>query len=476
MNNMLIDFYELTMSQAYFNEGKQNQKAVFDLFFRKCPDSASFVIANGVQAAINHVLNFKFSDSDIDYLKSLNKFTNKFLNYLKTIKFTGDIFAVPDGTIVFANEPIITVVAPIIEAQLIETALLLLFNRSSLITTKASRIVRSAKGRSVMEFGTRRAQGFDAANDGALDAFVAGASGTACTISGKDYGVPVLGTMAHSFVQSFDSEYEAFASYAKTFPDNTTLLVDTYDTLKSGVPNAIRVAKEVLEPMGKKLFGIRIDSGDLAYLSKEARKMFDNSGLSYVKICVSNALDEWLIDDLIKQNAPIDSFGVGENLITAKSSPVFGGVYKLAALEENGKLVPKIKISDNIEKITNPDFKDIIRFYNAEGKIITDVICIFDEELPKDSYTLIDPKNTWKTKHIQNFVAKKIKVKMIENGKLVYNFKTPVEVRENVKKELSTLWEENLRLNNPQTFIISLSERLLETKTKLLKEHKNHIN
>lgn len=473
MENLLIDFYELTMSQAYYNEGKQNQKACFDLFFRKCPDGASFVIANGVQDAVRHAANFHFSESDIAYLSELGKFSDEFINYLKDLKFTGDIYAVPDGTIVFPYEPVITVVAPLVEAQLIETSLLLLFNRSSLITTKASRMVRSAKGRTVMEFGTRRAHGFDAANDGALDAFIAGAAGTACTQTGKDFGVPVLGTMAHSFVQSFDSEFDAFAAYAKTFPDNTTLLVDTYDTLHSGIPNAIRVAKEVLEPMGKKLSAIRIDSGDLSYLSKEARKLLDAAGLNYVKICVSNSLDEFLVDDLLRQGAPIDSFGIGENLITAKSNPVFGGVYKLAALEEDGKFVPKIKVSDNTEKITNPAFKDIVRFFDKHGKIITDVITLFDEELPKDTYTLIDPAHTWKTKKISGFTAKKIKVKMVENGKLIYTFKSVNERRENVQKELATLWEENLRLSNPQTFIISLSEKLLEIKTKLLKEHKN---
>lgn len=473
MNNLLIDFYELTMSQGFFNEGKHEKTACFDLFFRKCPDKASFVIANGVQACVEHLLNFGFSNEDIAYLRSLNKFSDEFLNYLKDVKFTGDVYAVPDGTIVFPNEPVITVVAPLIEAQLVETALLLLFNRSSLITTKTSRIVRSAQGRGVMEFGTRRAQGYQAANDGALDAYIAGAIGTACTVTGKEYGVPVLGTMAHSFVQSFDNEYDAFVAYAKSFPDNATLLVDTYDTLKSGVPNAIRVAKEVLEPMGKRLAGIRIDSGDLAYLSKETRKMFDEAGLQDAKICVSNSLDEYVIEDLLKQGAPIDSFGVGENLITAKSQPVFGGVYKLVAMEKNGYLLPKIKISDNIEKITNPAFKDIVRLYDENGKIITDVLTLYGEKLPKDSYTLIDPENTWKTKEITNFKAKHIKTKMIENGRLVYDMKSVKERRANVKNELSTLWEENLRLINPQTFIVSLSEKLLKVKTQLLHAHKD---
>ena len=472
MDNMLIDFYELTMCQGYFNKKTHEKTACFDVFFRKCPDKASFVIANGVQECVQHVLNFGFSSDDIDYLRSLDKFSNEFLDYLKDLKFTGDVYAVPDGTVVFPNEPVITVVAPLIQAQLIETALLLLFNRSSLITSKASRIVRAAKGRPVMEFGTRRAQGFDAANDGALDAYIAGAVGTACTITGKQFNIPVLGTMAHSFVQSFDSEYDAFVAYAESFPDAATLLVDTYDTLKSGVPNAIRVAKEVLEPMGKRLAGIRIDSGDLAYLSKAARKMFDDAGLQDAKICVSNSLDENVIEGLLQQGAPIDSFGVGENMITSKSQPVMGGVYKLAAIEKDGYLMPKIKISDNAEKITNPGFKDIVRLYDQHGKIITDVITLFGEKIPQDSYTLVDPDNTWKTKQVTGYRQEKIRTKMIENGKLIGKMQTVEEKRARVQQQLDTLWEENLRLDNPQTFIISLSDRLLKVKNALLNAHR----
>ena len=473
MNNLLIDFYELTMGQGYFNEKKHEQMAYFDLFFRRCPDNASFVIANGVQQCVEYLKGFHFDESDIEYLKSLNKFSQGYLNYLKTIKFTGDVYAVPDGTVVFANEPVITIKAPLIQAQLVETALLLLFNRSSLITSKANRIVRAAKGRGVMEFGTRRAQGFDAANDGAVDAYIAGAIGTACTISGKQYGIPVLGTMAHSFVQSFDSEFEAFKAYAKSFPNNPTLLVDTFDTLKSGVLNAIKVAKEVLEPMGKKLGGIRIDSGDLAYLSKSARKMLDGAGLKDVKICASNSLDEVIIENLLSQGAPIDSFGVGENLITSKSNPVFGGVYKLCAIEKSGILEPKIKVSDNTEKIINPGFKDIVRFYDKYGKIITDVITLQNEPLPKDSYILHDPDNLWKVKKITDFTAKHIRQKMMENGNIIVPLKSITERRENVKIEIATLWDENLRLCNPQTFIVSLSDRLLVLKENMLKKYQS---
>lgn len=471
MDNLVIDFYELTMGQGYFNNKIHEKTACFDLFFRKCPDSASFVIANGVQKCLNFLENFHFSKDDIDYLKSLGTFQDDYLDYLSKLKFTGEVYAVPDGTIVFPNEPVITIKAPLLQAQLIETALLILFNHSSLITTKASRIVRAAKGRGVMEFGTRRAQGSTAAVDGAADAYVAGAIGTACTLSGKLYGVPVLGTMAHSFVQSFDSEYEAFKAYALSFPDNATLLVDTYDTLRSGVPNAIKVAKEVLEPMGKTLAGIRIDSGDLAYLTKQARVMLDEAGLTKAKICVSNSLDESVISALLNQGAPIDTFGVGENLITAKSNPVFGGVYKLVAIEEDGTLVPRIKISDNIEKVTNPAFKDIIRLYDKNGKIITDILSLFGEKAPKAPIKLKDPDVSWKFKVVKDFTAKHIREKMMENGKIIYNLKTLDKVRANVQAELDTLWEENKRLLNPQTFIINLSPSLQKVKEELLEEY-----
>lgn len=471
MNNMIIDFYELTMGQGYFNNKIQNKTACFDVFFRKCPDGASFVIANGVQKCLEYLQNFHFSEEDIAYLKSLNKFTSEYLDYLKNVHFTGEVYAVPDGTIVFPNEPVITIKAPLLEAQLVETALLVMFNHSSLITTKASRIVRAAQGRGVMEFGTRRAQGAEAANEGAVDAYIAGAIGTACTLTGKQYNVPVLGTMAHSFVQSFDSEYEAFKAYALSFPDNATLLVDTYDTLRSGIPNAIKVAKEVLQPMGKTLAGIRIDSGDLAYLTKQARKMLDKAGLKNTTICVSNSLDENVISDLLAQGAPIDTFGVGENLITAKSNPVFGGVYKLCAIEKDKKLIPKIKISDNVEKVTNPGFKDIIRLYDENGKIITDILTLFDEKVPTGPIKLKDPNAIWKYKLVQNYNAVKIREKMMENGKIIYKMKTINEIRSNVQRQLESLWEENKRLLNPQTFILNLSPALTELKSRLLLEH-----
>ena len=466
--NLLIDFYELTMGQGYFNKKVDNNIAYFDLFFRKVPDGGSFVIANGVKKCIEYLSQFHFSTEDMEYLKSLNMFSEDYLKRLSTVKFTGDVWAVEDGTVVFPNEPMITIKAPLLEAQLVETALLVFFNHNSLITTKASRIVRSAKGRPVMEFGSRRAQGESAAVDGALDAYIAGASGTACTETGKVYGVPVLGTMAHSFVQSFDSEYEAFKAYAESFPNACILLVDTYNTLKSGVPNAIKVSNDVLKPMGKTLAGIRIDSGDLAYLTKEARKMLDQAGLTSAKIVTSNSLDEYIIKSLLEQGAPIDSFGVGENMITSKSTPVFGGVYKLVAVEKNNQIVPKIKISDNVEKVTNPHFKKIYRLYDQNDKLITDLICVHDEEAPTGKLRLTHPDNNWVTKEVENYKVKELRKKMIENGKVIYNFPTVMETRNKVQQELKTLWDEALRLENPQTYIINLSEKLQKIKENLL--------
>ncbi|MBQ3494481.1 MAG: nicotinate phosphoribosyltransferase [Clostridia bacterium] len=467
-NNLLIDFYELTMGQGYFNKQMHDNVAYFDLFFRRVPDNGSFVIANGVKKCVQFLEQFHFSDSDIEYLRSLNLFTEDYINCLKNIKFTGDMWAVEDGTVVFPNEPVITIRAPLLEAQLIETALLLYFNRSSLITTKASRIVRSAQGRAVMEFGTRRAQGESAAVDGALDTYIAGVNGTACTQSGKEFGIPVLGTMAHSFVQSFDTEYDAFKAYAESFPDACTLLVDTYNTLESGVKNAIKVHNEVLVPMGKRLKGIRIDSGDLAFLSKKARQMLDDAGIKDAKIVVSNSLDENIINSLILQGAPIDSFGVGENMITAKSNPVFGGVYKLVAIEKDKKIVPKIKISDNVEKVTNPHFKNIYRLYDKGHKLIADVLYVYDEDKPKGKLLLNHPDKNWVKKEIKNFEAVNLRVKMIENGHTIYTFPSIEETRKKVKLELATLWEEALRLENPHTYTVNLSDKLTQTKNDLL--------
>ena len=459
------------MGQGYFNKKVHGTTAYFDLFFRKVPDNGSFVIANGVKKCAEYLSQFHFDSQDIEYLKSLNLFSEEYIEELSKIKFTGDMWAVEDGTVVFPNEPVITIKAPLLQAQLVETALLLYFNRSSLITTKANRIVRSANGRAVMEFGSRRAQGENAAIDGALDAYIGGAVGTACTQTGKEYGVPVLGTMAHSFVQSFDSELEAFKAYAESFPNACTLLVDTYNTLGSGIPNAIKTYNEVLRPMGKRLAGIRIDSGDLAYLSKQARKMLDEAGLIDAKIVVSNSLDENVINSLLLQGAPIDAFGVGENMITAKSNPVFGGVYKLVAMEKDGVIVPKIKISDNIEKVTNPHFKHIYRLYDQlTDKLIADILYVYDEDKPKGKLLLNHPDKEWVKKEIKNFKVKDIRKKIIDSGKVVYEFPTIEQTRERVKAELSTLWEEALRIENPHTYTVNLSQKLTEIKKQLLQQ------
>lgn len=466
--NLLIDFYELTMGQGYFNKKMDKNVAYFDLFFRRVPDKGSFVIANGVKKCVEYLQQFGFTKEDMEYLESRKIFSKEYLEELSKIKFTGDLWAVEDGTVVFPNEPVMTIKAPLLEAQLVETALLLYFNRASLITTKANRIVRAANGRAVMEFGSRRAQGESAAIDGALDAYIGGACGTACTETGKEYGIPVLGTMAHSFVQSFDSEYEAFKAYAESFPNSCTLLVDTYNTLKSGIPNAIKIHNEVLKPMGKKLAGIRIDSGDLAYLSKQTRKMLDEAGLTDTKIVVSNSLDENVINSLLLQGAPIDSFGVGENMITAKSNPVFGGVYKLVAIEKDGEIIPKIKISDNVEKVTNPHFKNIYRLYDENNKLIADVLYVYDEDKPKGKLLLNHPDKNWVKKELKNFKAVNLRKKMIENGKVIYEFPSVEETRAKVQEELATLWEEALRLENPHEYTVNLSDKLQTIKTELL--------
>ena len=364
--SLVMDFYELTMSQCYFNQNK-DQEVVFDLFYRNNPDNGGLCLFCGLEQVIEYVKNLHFEKEDIDYLRSLHQFSEEFLDYLSTVRFTGDIYAIPEGTPVFPHEPLVRVKAPIIEAQLVETALLLALNHQTLIATKARRIVQASEGRAVMEFGARRAHNFDAAIYGARAAYIAGCAGSATTYAGKEYGLPVLGTMAHSFIQSFDSEYDAFLFYAKTYPDQCTLLIDTYSTLKSGIKNAIRVAKDYLEPNGYRLKGVRIDSGDMAYLSKQVRKELDANGMQDCGIVVSNSLDEYVIESLIhQQGAKIDSFGVGENLICSKNSPVFGGVYKLVAIEKDGNMIPKIKISDNVEKVTNPGLKKVYRIYEKD--------------------------------------------------------------------------------------------------------------
>ena len=470
---LVTDFYELTMSNCYFAKNKQDTIAYFDVFFRKIPDEGGYVIFAGLEQVIDYVKNLKFDEDDISYLKGLNKFSDEFLNYLKSFKFTGTIWAVPEGTVVFPNEPLITVKAPIIEAQILETALLCLINHQSLIATKSSRIVRAAKGRPVMEFGARRAHSVDAAVYGARAAVIGGCVGTSCTLTAKEFNVSASGTMAHSFIQAFDSEYEAFKVYAENYPDDCTLLIDTYDTLNSGIQNAIKVFNEVLVPNGYRPKAVRLDSGDLSYLSKKIRKILNEAGFEDCKICGTNALDEYIITSILDEGAKIDLFGVGENLITAKSNPVFGGVYKLVAIEKDGKIVPKIKISDNTIKITNPGFKKVYRFYdNNTNKALADVITLNDEVIPADSYTIFDPANPWKKKTLKNYTVRPIQELIFDNGKLVYTSPNLKEISENAKKELDTLWSEVKRMKNPHKYYVDLSQKLWDLKNKLLEDKK----
>ena len=471
---MLCDFYELTMGAGYFANGYTDRITYFDLFFRRCPDGGGFAIAAGLEQIVQYIQELHFDPEDIVYLRERKCFNEDFLNYLANFRFTGDIWAVPEGTPIFPREPIITVRAPAIQAQLVETYLLLCVNHQSLIATKANRVVRAAEGRTVLEFGSRRAQGADAAILGARAAYIGGCHGTACTISDQLYGVHAGGTMAHAWVQMFDSEYEAFKAYVQMFPHNATLLVDTYNTLKSGVPNAIRAFNEVLKPMGITKCGIRLDSGDLAYLTREARKMLDEAGWTDCKISVSNSLDEYIIRDILRQGAQIDMFGVGERLITAKSEPVFGGVYKLAAIEEpDGTVVPKIKISENVEKITNPHHKKLYRFYAKDtGKAIADYLTVYDEVVDDSvDLTIFDPDATWKTKRVYNFTARELQVPVFKDGKLVYKLPSLEEIRAYCLAQVDTLWDEVKRFDNPQTYFVDLSQKLWDIKYSLLKSN-----
>ena len=471
---MLCDFYELTMSQGYFAKGHKDRIAYFDLFFRRCPDGGGFAIAAGLEQIIQYIQDLHFSQEDIEYLRGRQLFSEEFLSYLADFKFTGDIWAVPEGTPMFPNEPIITVRAPAIEAQMIETYLLLCINHQSLIATKANRVVRAAEGRTVLEFGSRRAQGADAAILGARAAYIGGCHGTACTISDQLFGVKAGGTMAHAWVQMFDTEYDAFKAYVEMYPNNATLLVDTYNTLKSGVPNAIRVFNEVLKPKGITKCGIRLDSGDMAYLTQKARQMLDEAGWTECQISVSNSLDEYIIRDLLRQDAKIDMFGVGERLITARSEPVFGGVYKLVAVEgEDGTVNPKIKISENVAKITTPHYKKLYRFFgNDTGKAIADYLAIYDETVDdtKDM-EIFDPDATWKRKTVYSFTAKEMQVPIFRDGKLVYQLPNLEEIRSYCAQQVDTLWDEVKRFDNPQTYHVDLSHNLWDIKYGLLKKN-----
>ena len=471
---MLCDYYELTMTNGYYACGMQNRITYFDIFFRSVPDGGGFAIAAGLEQAIRYIQQLHFDEDDIAYLRGRKMFSEGFLESLRNYRFTGDIWAVPEGTPIFPNEPIMTVRAPAIEAQIIETFLLLTLNHQSLIATKANRVTRAAQGRTVLEFGSRRAQGSDAAVLGARAAYIGGCKGTACTLTDELYGVPAGGTMAHSWVQMFDSEYEAFKAYCEIYPDNPTLLVDTYNVLKSGVPNAIRVFNEVLKPRGLTKCGVRLDSGDMTYLTKKTRKMLDEAGWESCKISCSNALDEYLIQDLLNQGAQIDLFGVGERLITARSEPVFGCVYKLAAVEdEAGNIIPKIKVSENVGKITNPHFKKVYRFYgNDTGKAIADYICLHDEVVDDSrDLEIFDPQATWKRKNIYNFTAKELLVPIFKNGELVYDMPSLPEIQKYCAEQVDTLWDEVQRFDNPHTYYVDLSQKLWDIKYALLKSN-----
>lgn len=473
---MLTDFYELTMANGFFENGRGNQIAYFDMFFRTVPDGGGMAIMAGLEQVIEYLKNLSFSAEDIDYLRGKGLFSEAFLQYLADFKFECDVWAIPEGTPIFPHEPLITVRGPAMQAQFVETMILLAVNHQSLIATKANRIVRAAGGRAVMEFGSRRAQGFDGAVYGARAAYIGGCIGTACTIADREFGIPALGTMAHSWVQLFDTEYEAFAAYARVYPQSCTLLVDTYNVLKSGVPNAIRVFDEVLKPLGYRPKGIRLDSGDITYLAKKARKMLDDAGYPDCQICASNSLDENIIRDMIAQGACIDSFGVGERLITASSDPVFGGVYKLAAIEQNGVIVPRIKVSENVAKITNPCFKEVWRLYDREsGKAIADVLTLHDEEIDDTKpYEIFDPEHIWRHKVITDFRAVKLRKQIFKAGKCVYESPSVGEIRNYCKEQLTTLWDEVLRFENPHRYYVDLSPALWDEKHKLLAFYGGH--
>lgn len=475
---MLTDFYELTMGNGYFEAGMKDEITYFDMYYRKNPDNGGFAIVAGLSSFIEYIENLHFDDEDIAYLRGRGIFDERFLDYLAHFKFACDIWAVPEGSIVFPNEPLVTVRGPIIQASLIETMLLLTINHQSLIATKTSRIVRAAKGRPVMEFGSRRAQGPDAATLGAKAAYIAGAVGTANTLADSQYGVRALGTMAHSWIMMFDTEYDAFKAYARIYPENCTLLVDTYDTLTSGVPNAIRVFKEVLEPMGYRPGGIRLDSGDMAYLSKNARRMLDEAGFSDAKIVASNSLDEYKIEQILGQGAKLDSFGVGENLITAKSHPVFGGVYKLAAIERDGEIIPKIKISENVDKITTPGFKKFYRLYsNDTGKAVADVITLHDESIdPSLPYEVFHPVYTWKRTLLTDYHVRCMVQQIYAAGELIYQCPDIEQTKAYCASELDSFWDEYKRFENPQEYKIDFSRKLWEMRQNLINQVHGRIH
>ncbi len=472
---MIMDLYELTMSNGVFNSEMRDTVAYFDMFFRRVPDNGGYAIMAGLKQLIEYMQNLKFTEEDIEYLESLGLFCEEFIDYLRSFKFSCDVWAIPEGTVIFPQEPIVTVRGPVIEALMVETMLLLTINHQSLIATKSNRICRAAQGRPVMEFGARRAHGYGAAYYGARAAIIGGCSGTSCVLTAKDFGVKASGTMAHSWVQLFPDEYTAFKTYAERYPDSCMLLVDTYNVLKSGIPNAIKVFDEVLKPLGKRPLGIRIDSGDITYITKKARKMLDDAGYPDCKICVSNSLDEYLIRDMIFQGACVDTYGVGERLITASSEAVFGGVYKLSAVEDNGKIIPKIKISENTAKVTLPGVKIPWRLYDRQtGKAIADVITLGHEKIDStEPYEIFDPVHTWKRKVVTDFVAKKLQVKVFEKGRLVYESPSVKEISGYCKEQVDSMWDEVTRFENPHTYYVDLSEELWNLRHELLNQMRN---
>ena len=470
--SMLLDLYEMTMSNGFFDSEYRDTTVYFDMFFRRVPDNGGFAIMAGLEQLIEYFNSLSFSDDDIEYLRSLKLFSEEYLEYLRDFEFTCDVWAVPEGTPIFPNEPLVTVKGPALQAFLVETMILLTINHQSLIATKANRIVRAADGRAVLEFGARRAHGYDAAVYGARAAIIGGCAGTSCVKSAKDFAVAPSGTMAHSWVQLFDSEYEAFKVYAEKYPDSCVLLVDTYNVLKSGIPNAIKVFDEVLKPLGARPRGVRIDSGDITYLTKKCRKMLDEAGYPDCKIVVSNSLDEYLIRDMLIQGACADSFGVGERLITASSEAVFGGVYKLSAVEKNGVVIPKIKISENTAKITLPGIKIPWRLYDNEtGKAIADVITLNDEKIDDTKpYEIFDPVHTWKRKTVTNFTAKKLQVKIMEKGKQVYESPSVAELSKSCKQQVDAMWDEVKRFEKPHDYYVDLSQKLWDLRYNLLRD------
>ena len=469
---MMMDYYEMTMAAGYFEDGNRDKIAVFDMFFRKVPDGGGFAIMAGLEQFIDAIENLRFTQEDIQYLRGKGGYSEEFLTYLINFSFHCNVWAVEEGTPIFPGEPIVTVEGPCIEAQLIETLLLLTFNHQCLIATKANRVVRACQGRQVMEFGARRAQGYDAALYGARASYIGGCDATSCVMADLQFGIPAIGTMAHSWVQMYGSEYESFRRYAELYPDNCMLLVDTYSVLRSGVPNAIKVFDEVLKPLGKKPKGIRIDSGDIAYLSKQARKMLDEAGYPDVEICASNSLDEYIVRDLLLQGAQIDLFGVGENLITSKSDPVFGGVFKLAAVVEEGQYVPKIKLSETAEKITTPHLKKLWRIYDDQtGKAMADYVTMYNE-IPDTSngIHLFDPVETWKSRTFHNCSAKLLSTPIYQGGKLVYQKPALVDIRTRCKEQVDTLWDEVKRFEYPHRYYVDLSQNLWDERQRLLHE------